>query len=68
MTARTAEAAYTITQAAELKNVSASTIRAAIKATEGNVLRAKNIGSANNPRYRIAASALEEWFDGLADA
>lgn len=69
MTARReAERAYTIAEAAELKSVSPSTIRAAIKATEGNVLAAKNIGSESQPRYRVSASALEAWFDGLVDA
>lgn len=72
MTTKTAEAAFTIDEAAALKRVSPSTIRKAIKATadtaEVKMLRAKNIGSAAQPRYRIAASALEDWFERLADA
>lgn len=61
---RVAEAAYTIHEAAELKRVSPNFVRNAIRATEGNVLRAKKVGKG----YRISASALEEWFDGLEDA
>lgn len=64
MTARHAEAAYTLAEAAALKRVSQDTLRRAIKATEGNVLRAKRIGKG----YRISASALEDWFDGLDEA
>lgn len=64
-----AEKAYKINEAAELYGVSPSTIRAAIKATDGNVLRAKNISSnAEHPRYRIASSDLAAWWAGLADA
>lgn len=59
-----AEKAYTIAQAAELKNVSPDFIRAAIKATRGNTLPAKKVGRG----YRIKASSLEAWFDGLEDA
>lgn len=59
-----AEKAYTIIQAAELKQVSPDFIRAAIRATKGNTLSAKKVGRG----YRIKASALEAWFEGLADA
>lgn len=59
-----AERAYSIDQAAELKGVSADTIRRAIKATSGNVLPAKRVGRG----YRIAASALEAWWAALEDA
>lgn len=59
-----AEEAYTITEAAALKRVSPDLIRRSIKATGGNVLRAKRIGKG----YRISASALEDWFQGLDDA
>lgn len=59
-----AERAYSIAEAADLKSIAPSTIRAAIKATEGNVLAAKNIGG----RYRISASALEAWWQSLEDA
>lgn len=65
---RQAEAAYTIAQAAALKNVSQDTIRRAIHATEGSTLAAKNVSNGKRPTYRISASALEAWFDGLADA
>jgi excisionase family DNA binding protein len=64
MTTRQAERAYTLAEAADLKSVSQDTLRRAIKATEGNVLRAKRIGKG----YRISASALEDWFDGLDEA
>lgn len=64
MTARQAERAYTLAEAAELKSVSQDTLRRAIRATEGNTLRAKKIGKG----YRIPASALEDWFDGLDEA
>lgn len=58
----TAEDAYTIPEAAAIKRVSPDTIRRAIKA-KTNGLRAKKVGRG----YRIAASALEEWWDGLPD-
>lgn len=72
MSVRTAEAAYTIQQAAELKNVSAGYVRAAIRSTgepDENGRRvapldAKRVGKG----YRISASALEAWFDSLDDA
>lgn len=60
----TAEQAYTINEAAELKRVSPDHIRRAIKATEGACLRAKKVGKG----YRISASALEDWWNSLADA
>ena len=63
-----AEVAYTIAEAAALKSVSQDTIRRAIRATEGNTLAAKNVSSGKRPTYRISASALEAWFDGLDDA
>jgi hypothetical protein len=63
-----AERAYTIEEAATLKGVSKDTIRKAIRASRGNVLRAKNISTSSHPRYRIPATALDAWFDGLADA
>lgn len=59
-----AERAYTIAEAADLKGVSPDYIRNAIRATSGNTLAAKKVGKG----YRIAASALEAWFDGLEDA
>lgn len=59
-----AERAYTIVEAAELKSVSPDYIRAAIRASEGNYLRAKKVGRG----YRIAASDLESWWNGLEDA
>lgn len=60
--------AYTIDEAAEIKGVSPGYIRKAIKATEGNVLLAKNIGNSRHPRYRILASELDAWFSRLEDA
>jgi excisionase family DNA binding protein len=59
-----AERAYTLDEAAALLSLSKDTLRRAIKATEGNVLPAKLIGG----KYRIRASALDAWFDRLADA
>ena len=64
MTATQAEEAYTITEAAAIKRVSPDLIRRAIKATEGPVLRAKKVGKG----YRVSASALEDWWNGLDDA
>lgn len=61
---KVAEVAYTIDEAAALKRVGPDTIRKAIRATSGNTLAAKKVGRG----YRIAASALEAWWDGLADA
>lgn len=61
---REAEKAYTLEEAAALLSISKDTLRRAIKATGGNVLPAKLIGG----RYRIRASALDAWFDGLEDA
>ena len=60
---RVAERAYSIPEAAELKGVSHATIRRAIKAVEGPTLAAKLVGR----HYRIAASALEAWWDALPD-
>lgn len=68
MTTRQAERAYSLQEAAELKSVSVDTLRRAIRSQGGDdapvPLRAKKIGKG----YRIAASALEEWFEGLAEA
>lgn len=70
---RRADAAYSISEAAELKSVSPGFIRAAIKATGGKdpktgrvvvPLHAKRVGKG----YRISASALDAWFDALEDA
>lgn len=61
---RQAERAYTIREAAELMSVSQDTIRRAIAATEGPHIEAKKLGN----RIRIAASALDAWFDSLDDA
>lgn len=59
-----AEAAYTIIEAAEIKRVSPDLIRRAIKSKDAPFLRAKKIGRG----YRIAASALEDWWGQLEDA
>lgn len=69
---RQAEAAYSITEAAELKSVSPGYIRKAIRSNgqpdaNGVVtppLAAKRIGKG----YRIGASALDAWWESLADA
>lgn len=61
---KTAERAYSLAEAAELKGVSPDTLRRAIKAAEGNTLAAKKVGRG----YRISASALESWWAGLDDA
>ena len=61
---REAEAVYTVSEAAEVKRVSPDLIKRAIRATAGTPLRAKRIGKG----YRISASALDSWFDGLEDA
>lgn len=59
-----AEPAYTIAEAAALKGVSPDYVRRAIHRTEAPFLRAKKVGKS----YRIAASALEEWWASLPDA
>ncbi|WP_181312501.1 helix-turn-helix domain-containing protein [Nocardioides campestrisoli] len=59
-----AEEVYTIPEAAAIKKVSSDLIRRAIRATEGNTLAAKKVGKG----YRIKASELDAWFDGLDDA
>jgi excisionase family DNA binding protein len=68
VTTRQAEKAYTLQEAAELKSVSVDTLRRAIRSKGGKdapfPLRAKKIGG----KFRIPATALEEWFDGLEDA
>lgn len=61
---RTAERAYTIEEVASIKGVSKDFVRRAIRATSGNVLRAKRIGRG----YRISASAIEAWWSALEDA
>lgn len=63
MSAQVAEQAYTIPEAAAIKGVSPDTIRRAIRATETPCIKAKKVGTS----YRIAASALEEWWDSLPD-
>lgn len=64
MNTKEAEAAYTIPQAAKLKQVSVNYIRAAIRRTDAHGLAAKKVGRG----YRISASALEAWFENLPDA
>lgn len=61
---RTAERAYTLQEAAEMKSVSRDLILRAIKATEGNALAAKKVGKG----YRVKASDLDAWYEGLEDA
>lgn len=60
----TAQRAFTIASAAELKDVSRDTIRRAIRATEPPFLRAKKVGG----RIRIAEQDLEAWWEQLPDA
>jgi excisionase family DNA binding protein len=64
MSERVAERAYTLVEAAEIKSVSRDLLLRAIKATEGNTLPAKKVGKG----YRVSASDLDAWYDGLADA
>lgn len=59
-----AEEVYTVDEAAKIKRVSPTLIRRAIRATSGNTLAAKKVGKG----YRITASALDAWFNGLEDA
>lgn len=59
-----AEAAYTIPQAAAIKNVSPDYIRKAIHRTKPPFLHAKKVGKS----YRINATALDEWWSTLEDA
>lgn len=61
---RVAERAYTLNEAAEIKSVSRDLLLRAIKASEGNTLPAKKVGKG----YRVSASDLDAWYDGLADA
>lgn len=61
---RVAEKAYTIAEAAELKSVSPDLLKRAIKATEGNTLRAVKVGRG----YRVLASELDRWFNDLPAA
>lgn len=61
---KTAERAFTIAQAADLKGVSTRTLHRAIRATEPPFLRAKKIGG----RIRIGESDLEDWWQQLPDA
>lgn len=61
---RVAERAYDPEEAAAVKGVSPSTIRAAIRSTGADHLKAKRVG-----RYlRIKAGDLDDWFDRLPDA
>lgn len=56
-----AEPAYTLQQAADLKQVSTQFVRKAIRA---GALPAKIVGKG----YRIDASDLQNWWKGLPDA
>lgn len=61
---RAAERVYSPEEAAAVKGVSVSTIRAAIRSAGADHLKAKRVG-----RYlRIKASDLDDWFDRLPDA
>ena len=63
---------YTVPEAAEVAGMSESTLKRAINATEGHVLRAKRKPSRNGDGpgrgYVIPGSALTEFLDGLEDA
>lgn len=56
---------FTRETAAQAANVSVDTIRRAINSGK---LRAKRTGKDGGGKYLIAASALQDWFDGLVDA
>jgi excisionase family DNA binding protein len=62
--ARESERAYSTAEAAAIKSVSEKTLTRAIKATEGNTLEAKRVGRG----YRIKASDLDAWYEGLDSA
>lgn len=62
---------YTIGEAVGITGLSQSTLKRAINATEGKVLRAKRKPSrtgAPGRGYVIPASALAEFLEGLDDA
>lgn len=59
---------YTISEAAEVTGMSESTLKRAINATDGHVLRAKRKPSRNGGPgrgYTIPASALAEFLESL---
>lgn len=56
---------YTREEAADLANVSKSTIVAAINS---GALRAKRTGDEGGGKYLISRQQLEDWFAGLKDA
>lgn len=62
-----AERWYTIAEAAALASVSDDYIRKAMNRTEPPMLVAKNIGLGKRPSYRISATELDAFFDGLPD-
>ena len=67
----TVEKHYTIAEAVEVAGMSESTLKRAINATEGHVLRAKRKPSRNGGPgrgYVIPASALAEFLQGLDEA
>lgn len=71
MSAATVEKHYTIGEAAEVSGLSESSLKRAINATEGHVLRAKRKPSRNGGQgrgYVIPASWLAEFLDGLEEA
>lgn len=63
-TPATAQRAFSVAAAADLKGVSQDTIRRAVRATEPPFLRAKKVGG----RIRIAEDELEAWWTSLEDA
>lgn len=61
MTARTAQLAYSLEEAAEAMSLSVSYLRRAVRSGQ---LRAKRIGQ----KYRISDDDLRAWFEALPDA
>lgn len=62
--AHEAERAYTLANAAEIKDVSEQHLRRAIKSTGPHFLKAKLVGG----KYRVSASDLDDWYRRLPDA
>lgn len=64
--------AYSITEAAEIANVSADLVRKGIASTDARKfpppLRAKKVGNAANARTLILADELAAWLAAFPDA
>lgn len=65
---RVAERVYDLQEVAAIKSVHPDTLKRAIKASKAEpgkpILKAKKVGRG----YRVKASDLDAWFDGLDDA